>query len=49
MTDAELKDATMKLHDQYNEVVKLAPPTDAKSFAEAQKSVQSGIHESDNP
>ncbi|MFA6536584.1 MAG: SLATT domain-containing protein [Candidatus Paceibacterota bacterium] len=47
MSDAEFATATKSLHDRYNDLVRFAPPTDKKSFEEAQKRVKSGVHELD--
>lgn len=47
MSDAEYITAARALHDRYNDLVRFAPPTDKKSFEEARKNVQSGVHELD--
>ena len=47
MTDDIFASATHAIHDRYNDLVRLAPPTDPKSFEKARKRVQSGVHELD--
>jgi hypothetical protein len=47
MTDEAFCVAVESLHDKYNELVKMAPPTGSISFAIARKVVGSGIHEPD--
>ncbi len=47
LTDEALVIAIENLHQRYNELLKSTPPTDDKSFAEARKTVQGGMHEPD--
>ncbi len=47
MTDKEFFQSTKSLHDRYNELVRVSPPTNDKSFEKARKRIQSGVHEPD--
>ncbi len=47
MSDDMFRAATHSLHDRYDDLVRLAPATDNKSFEEARRRVQSGIHQLD--
>ena len=47
MTDPEFRLATAHLHEKYNELVKIVPPTDPKIFEQARRTIQAGIHEPD--
>ena len=47
MTDAEFRLAVQSLHEKYNELVKVVPATEPKIFEEAQRAIQSGVHEPD--
>lgn len=46
-TDEEFQMATTNLHDKYNELVKIVPPTDPHVFEEARKAIASGVHDPD--
>lgn len=47
MNDDVFGAAAHSLHDRYDDLVRLAPATDNKSFEEARRRVQSGIHQLD--
>jgi hypothetical protein len=47
LTEEALVLAVENLHQRYNELLKSTPPTDDKSFAEAQRVVQAGTHDPD--
>ncbi|MFP5234339.1 MAG: SLATT domain-containing protein [Acidobacteriota bacterium] len=47
MTDPEFRLATAYLHEKYNDLVKIVPPTDPKVFEQARITIQAGIHEPD--
>lgn len=47
MDDERLASAVTSLHHRYNEILTIAPPTNPKAFAKAQKRVQSGVHAQD--
>jgi hypothetical protein len=47
MDDNALAVAVENLHQRYNDIIKLVPPTDKKSFEEARHVVKAGIHEPD--
>lgn len=49
LTPAELVVGVKSLHDRYNDLIRMSPPTDNKAFEEARKRVQSGIHKPDDP
>lgn len=43
----ELCAAVRILHDKYNDLIKIVPPTDDKSFERARKKVRGGLHNLD--
>lgn len=47
MTDKEFIQATKSLHDRYNELIRISPPTDDESFEKAREKIQLGVHEPD--
>lgn len=47
MNDEVFCAATQSLHDRYDDLVRLAPPTDNKVFEEARRRVRAGIHKLD--
>lgn len=47
LTDEALALAIDNLHQRYNELLKVTPPTDDKSFSKARKIIQAGMHEPD--
>ena len=47
LSEAEFRLEVQHLHEKYNELVKIIPPTDPEFFKQAQKNVASGIHEPD--
>ncbi len=47
MSDDALTVAVENLHEKYNELVKITPPTDGKFFEKARKIIRAGIHEPD--
>ncbi len=47
MTDNEFKCAVLSLHSRYNDLARMAPPTDEKSFAKAKERIDAGVHKND--
>jgi hypothetical protein len=47
MTESEFRLAVVHLHEKYNDLIKVVPPTDPQLFEEARKVVQADIHAPD--
>ena len=47
MTDPEFRLAVVHLHEKYNDLMKVVPPTDPKMFEEARRIIEAGIHTPD--
>jgi len=47
LSELELKYSITNLQQRYGDLVRLAPPTDERSFRNAQERIKSGIHEPD--
>jgi hypothetical protein len=47
MTDEAFAIAVENLHEKYNDLVKVSPPTTDRSFKKAQQKIQSNAHEPD--
>jgi hypothetical protein len=47
LSDEAFAECVESLHQKYNELIKVVPPTSSESFKKAQEVVQSGIHEPD--
>ncbi len=47
MTDEESTGVVRCLHERYNELVRLSPPTRDWAFAKARKRIQAGVHRPD--
>lgn len=47
MDDSVYAVAVRTLHERYKDLLRFAPPTDKKSFEEARKRVQEGVHKPD--
>lgn len=47
LSDERFSEKTQILHDRYNELIRIVPPTDKKSFEKAREVVGQGIHEPD--
>ena len=47
MNEDEYMVAVRVLHDRYNDLLRFAPPTDKKSFEEARRRVNEGVHKPD--
>ena len=47
LSDEAFAECVESLHQKYNELVKVVPPTSTKAFKKAQEVVQSGTHDPD--
>lgn len=47
LTDEAFAECVESLHQKYNELIKVVPPTNSKAFKKAQEVVQGGAHDPD--